>query len=72
MFQALTICIEVPAMERAAKAVFFQPAITKISATMGAMASDQAKCAAFIAKQHQLFTEQGYGYDRAFANQLVA
>ena len=71
LFDALAVAVEVPAMERAAQTVVFQPPIAQISATVRTVTPDQAHLAVFIAKQNQLFAQQGHRHHRAGAVQLI-
>src|SRR5260370_35516957 len=52
-------------MEGAAQAAIFQTAKGKVGAAMRAMAFDQAVTSLLIAKQHEIFAQQFYRFDRA-------
>src|SRR5437879_13872484 len=58
-------------MERAARAATFQTAKGKVGAAMRAMAFDQAVTSLLIAKQHEIFAQQFYRFDRARPLQLI-
>src|SRR5712691_941293 len=63
-FQALAGYVEQPAVKGATQTAVLETAECKVGAAMRAMAIDQAVTASLVAKQHQIFAEQLYGFDR--------
>src|SRR6185503_14041986 len=70
-FQALSRCVEQPAMKGAAQAAILQSAKGKVGAAMRAVPLDQPVTAVLAAKQHQVLAEQFDRADRPRTLQLV-
>ena len=67
----LPVHVEQPAVEGAAQAAVFQPAVSEVRPAMRAAAADQAVAALLVLEHHQVFAEQPQRFDRPVAGKFV-